>query len=199
MARKPSTRGGAVARWLRKGAVRPIRYLGDPVLRTEADPVRSFDKEARKELGRLVDDMFASMYEAEGVGLAANQIGNGLAVFVYDCNDDDDIWHVGHLVNPRIVLAGGESITDPEGCLSVPGLRYDTTRCRHAVARGLTMDGEEIEVEGTGNFARCLQHEIDHLYGKVYIDRLEGDVRKQALRDIRAADWSTPAERARLP
>lgn len=190
MPRKPSTRGGAVTRWLRKGSARPIRYLGDPVLRTTAELVTSFDKESRKELSRLIDDMFASMYEAEGVGLAANQIGNGLAVFVYDCHDDDDNWYVGHLINPEIVAADGGPTSDTEGCLSVPALRYDTTRAWHAVVRGLDLDGGEVEVEGTGNFARCLQHETDHLSGKVYIDRLEGEPRRSALRDIRAAQWS---------
>jgi peptide deformylase len=190
MPRKPSTVGGAVARWLHKGTVRPIRYLGDPVLRTSTERVTDFGKQSRRELSLLVNDMFASMYHADGVGLAANQIGVDLSVFVYDCHDDDENWYVGHLINPEIVLADGDPTVDSEGCLSVPGLRYDTTRSWHAVARGLDMNGNEVEVEGTGNFARCLQHETDHLSGKVYLDRLEGDERKAALRDVRNADWS---------
>jgi peptide deformylase len=176
----------ANARRRRRGTVRAIRYLGDPVLRTPTDPVTRFDKE----LERLVDDMFASMYEAEGVGLAANQIGVGLSVFVYDCHDDDDNWFVGHVVNPILTESDGEPTTDSEGCLSLPGLRHDATRSWHAAVEGVDIHGEPVHAEGTGNFARCLQHETDHLIGKVYVDRLESDARKAAMRDVRAAEWS---------
>ncbi|HEX3815247.1 MAG TPA: peptide deformylase [Mycobacteriales bacterium] len=170
----------------RKGTVRPIRFLGDPVLRTPTDPVTVFDRE----LERLVEDMFASMYEAEGVGLAANQIGVGLSVFVYDCHDDDDNWFVGHIINPVLVESDGEPTTDSEGCLSLPGLRYETIRGWHAAVEGVDMHGEPVRAEGTGNFARCLQHETDHLIGKVYVDRLESEARRVAMRDVRAAEWS---------
>lgn len=176
-----------IGRWRRRGSARPIRYLGDPVLRTPTDPVTSFDKD----LERLIDDMFASMYEAEGVGLAANQIGVGLSVFVYDCHDEDEEWHVGHIVNPRPVIAEGEQVTDVEGCLSLPGLRYETTRYRYAAIEGVDMHGEPTRAEGSGYYARCLQHEFDHLVGHVYVDRLDGDERKAALRDVRAAEWSS--------
>jgi peptide deformylase len=176
----------ATARRRRKGTARPIRYLGDPVLRTPTDPVTKFDKD----LERLIDDMFASMYEADGVGLAANQIGVGQSVFVYDCHDDDDNWFVGHVVNPVLVETDGEPTDDAEGCLSLPGLRYDTTRAWHAVVEGVDMHGEPVRVEGTGNFARCLQHETDHLIGKVYVDRLSGEAKRTAMRDVRAAEWS---------
>lgn len=171
----------------RRGTVRPIRILGDPVLRTEAVPVRTFDKE----LSRLIDDMFASMYEAEGVGLAANQIGVELAVFVYDCPDDEGTRHVGHVVNPKLISADGDQVTDVEGCLSVPGLYYDTTRFHHAAVEGVDKNGAPLQVEGTGYFGRCLQHETDHLHGKVYVDRLTGTPRKEALRAIRLAEWSS--------
>ncbi|WP_067831450.1 peptide deformylase [Actinomadura kijaniata] len=164
-----------------QGTIRPIRRLGDPVLRTECDPVRTFDAE----LERLVDDMFASMYEANGAGLAANQIGVGLQVFTYDCEDDKGRRHVGHVVNPRLVAADGEVLTASEGCLSVPGLRFDTPRHAHAVVEGFTVKGKPITVEGTGYFARCLQHECGHLKGQVYIDVLDGEARRAAMRAIR--------------
>ncbi|HVX42590.1 MAG TPA: peptide deformylase [Mycobacteriales bacterium] len=177
----------ARARRRHKGTTRPIRYLGDPILRTPTDPVRRFDEE----LERLIDDMFASMYEAEGVGLAANQIGVGLSVFVYDCNDDDDVWHAGHVVNPTLIVADGERRIDPEGCLSLPGLNYETARADHAIVEGFDKKGEPIRVEGTGYFGRCLQHETDHLIGKVYVDKLSGDTKREAMRDVAAADWSS--------
>ena len=165
----------------RRGTARPVRLLGDPVLRTECDPVRTFDTA----LERLVDDMFVTMYEENGAGLAANQIGVGLRVFVYDCEDDKGRRHVGHVVNPRLVSTGGESLVAPEGCLSVPGLRFDTPRAAHAVAEGVDVKGRPVRVEGTGYFARCLQHECGHLDGRVYIDVLSGDVRREAMRAIR--------------
>jgi peptide deformylase len=179
-------RRGRRPRWRRKGSERPIRYLGDPVLRTPTDPVTSFDTD----LERLINDMFASMYAADGVGLAANQIGVGLSVFVYDCHDDDEEWHTGHVINPRLVSTSGEPVTDSEGCLSVPGLHFDTTRAQFAAVEGVDLHGEPIHVEGSGYFARCLQHETDHLIGKVYLDRLDGDNRVTALREVRAAQWS---------
>ncbi|HEY9476198.1 MAG TPA: peptide deformylase [Mycobacteriales bacterium] len=171
----------------RRGTARPIRFLGDPVLRTPSEQVRTFDRE----LSRLVDDMFASMYAADGVGLAANQIGVELSVFVYDCPDDEGEQHRGHVVNPVLTLADGDVVTDGEGCLSLPGLQFDTPRHGHAVVEGVDRRGEPVRVEGTGYFARCLQHETDHLIGHVYTDRLTGEDRREALRAIRAADWPT--------
>jgi peptide deformylase len=167
----------------RRGTVRPIRRLGDPVLRTECDPVRSFDAA----LERLVDDMFVTMYEADGAGLAANQIGVSQQIFVYDCNDDEGRRHVGHVINPVLVAADGDTLVEAEGCLSLPGLRYDTPRSAHAVVEGVDLKGKPIRVEGTGYFARCLQHECGHLAGKVYIDVLSGEQRREAMRAIRAA------------
>lgn len=174
------------ARRAGSGTVRPIRVLGDPVLRTGCDPVRSFDDR----LKRLIDDMFASMYAAEGVGLAANQIGVSQRVFVYDCPDDQGRRHVGHVVNPVLVAKDGETVTGEEGCLSVPGLYFPTPRSGHAVVEGVDLTGKPVRAEGTGNFARCLQHETYHLDGKVYIDVLSGDTRREALRTIRSAEWS---------
>ncbi|MFB4317529.1 peptide deformylase [Actinomadura sp. 21ATH] len=167
-----------------RGTVRPIRRLGDPVLRTACDPVRAFDAS----LERLVDDMFASMYEAHGAGLAANQIGVPLRLFVYDCDDDRGRRHVGHVANPVLVAADGEILDEPEGCLSVPGLNFSTPRHAHAVVEGVDVKGKPVRIEGTGYFARCLQHECGHLDGGVYIDVLSGDARRDAMRAIRAAD-----------
>ncbi|RAY11482.1 peptide deformylase [Actinomadura craniellae] len=171
-----------------RGTVRAIRKLGDPVLRTECDPVRSFDAD----LARLVDDMFASMYAADGVGLAANQIGVALRVFVYDCKDAQGTRHVGHVVNPVLVVEDGGTEVDEEGCLSLPGLHFPTPRHAHAAVTGVDIEGRPVQVEGTGYFARCLQHETSHLNGGVYIDFLSGDTRRDALRAVRSADWNTP-------
>lgn len=104
------------------GHVRGMTLLGDPVLHTPCEPVSDFGPE----LARLIEDMFATMYAANGVGLAANQVGVGLRVFVYDCPDDEDVRHLGHLVNPRLVEADGDVIRGPEGCLSLPGLEAPT-------------------------------------------------------------------------
>ncbi|GLY83602.1 peptide deformylase 2 [Actinoallomurus iriomotensis] len=169
------------------GTVRPIRYMGDPVLRAECDKVTTFDAD----LKRLIDDMFASMYAADGAGLAANQIGVSLQVFVYDCADDTGRRHVGHVVNPTLVTADGELLDEDEGCLSLPGLRFATPRHAHAVVEGVDMTGEPLRIEGTGYFARCLQHESGHLKGQLYVDTLKGATRKEALRAVRQATWSS--------
>jgi peptide deformylase len=177
---------GAQAPRGKRGTVRPIRLLGDPVLRTRTDPVTSFDEALR----RLIDDMFASMYAAEGVGLAANQIGVSLSVFVYDCPDANLRQQVGVLVNPRVVTTGGDLDSDFEGCLSVPGLHYENPRPSFAEAAGFDEAGAPVRVAGDGQFARCLQHETDHLSGTVFVDRLRGRTKRRAMRDVLAADWS---------
>lgn len=166
----------------RRGTARPVRVLGDPVLRTECDPVRTFDAS----LERLVDDMFATLYAEDGAGVAANQVGVGLRAFVYDCEDGAGRRHVGHVVNPRLVAADGEVVVAPEGCLSVPGLYFETPRHAHAAVEGVDVKGRPVRVEGTGYFARCLQHECGHLDGGVYLDVLSGDARREAMRAIRA-------------
>ncbi|WP_193318425.1 peptide deformylase [Nonomuraea phyllanthi] len=175
------------------GEVRPIVHVGDPVLHHPCEPVTRFDEELRA----LVDDMFASMYAAEGVGLAANQIGVPLRVFVYDCPDADGQQHQGVVVNPVLELPEvGERRLDPgdEGCLSVPGQYAPLPRADHAAVRGLDAAGEPVTVEGTGLLARCLQHETDHLDGHLYIDRLPAKRRKQVL----AAYQSAMAENSPL-
>lgn len=136
-------------------------------------------------LQQLVEDLFATMYAARGVGLAANQIGVPLRVFVYDCPDDEDRRHLGHVVNPRLVALGGVRVTGPEGCLSLPGVEAGTSRYDEAVVEGWNTDGDPVRVEGTGFFARCLQHESDHLEGGVFTDHLSGLRRRRALRAVR--------------
>ncbi|MFE7428531.1 peptide deformylase [Streptomyces sp. NPDC057545] len=166
-----------------RGASRPITVVGNPVLHKECKDVTEFDDD----LARLIDDMFASQRTAEGVGLAANQIGVDLKVFVYDCPDDEGVRHVGAVCNPVLEeLAPEDRVLDDsnEGCLSVPTAYAPLARPDYAVVRGQDAEGNPIKVRGTGYFARCLQHETDHLYGYLYIDRLSKRDRKDALRQM---------------
>ncbi|MQA86211.1 MAG: peptide deformylase [Streptosporangiales bacterium] len=160
-------------------AVKPIRLFGDPVLRTPAEPVRDFDKELRK----LVKDLTETMLEAPGAGLAAPQIGVGLRVFTYHVDDQ-----LGYLVNPSLDLSE-EQYEDDEGCLSFPELSVRVKRAVRAVAKGFNVHGEPVTLEGTEMLARCVQHETDHLDGILFIDRLDPEQRKLAMKAIRAADW----------
>ncbi|MEU6403295.1 peptide deformylase [Streptomyces sp. NPDC046985] len=169
-----------------RGHVRPLTLLGDPALDAPCREVTDFGPE----LARLVEDLFATMYAAQGVGLAANQVGSPLRVFVYDCPDDEEVRHLGHLVNPRLVEAGGVSVRGPEGCLSLPGLEAGVERHDHAVVEGVTVTGEPVTVRGSGFFARCLQHECDHLEGRLYPDRLTGWRRRRVLGQAAKAPWS---------
>ena len=155
-----------------------IRQLGDPILRTRAEPVTAFDQS----LADLVELMFTSMYEARGVGLAANQIGNDSAVFVVDCND-----LIAVVVNPRLVELSEEKEVALEGCLSVAGRHYPTGRAVRATIEGQNQHGEPITLSGDGELARCFQHETDHLNGRLYLDRLVGDVRRQARVEVETA------------
>ncbi|MEU6311963.1 peptide deformylase [Streptomyces sp. NPDC047014] len=171
------------------GIVRTMSLLGDPVLHSPCEEVTAFGPE----LDRLIEDMFATMYAAEGVGLAANQIGVARRVFVYDCPDDEEVRHVGHVVNPRLVAADGEEFLGPEGCLSLPGLEAGTVRFDRAVVEGVTSAGVPVRVEGAGFFARCLQHECDHLDGTVYADRVTGRRARRLRRAIAKTPWgATP-------
>jgi len=172
------------------GAVRPITRWGTPVMHARTRPVTSFDQE----LHELVQDMFATMYAAEGVGLAATQVGIDLAVFVFDCPDDDHLRHVGVVCNPEVILPEGKERkleTADEGCLSLPGAYLELARPDHAVCRGQDHRGDPVEVIGTGLLARCLQHETDHLNGTVFGDRLSGRARKKlwALHEERAENY----------
>ncbi|GAA3180906.1 peptide deformylase [Streptomyces ramulosus] len=166
-----------------RGTSRPITVVGNPVLHKECQDVTEFGDE----LAQLIDDMFASQRTAEGVGLAANQIGVDLKVFVYDCPDDNGVRHVGAVCNPVLdELPAARRVLDDsnEGCLSVPGAYAELARPDYAVVRGQDAKGNPISVEGTGYFARCLQHETDHLYGYLYIDRLSKRERKGALKQM---------------
>ncbi len=163
-----------------RGRVRRITEAGEPVLHRPCRPVTAF---GTAELSGLVDDMFLTMYVARGVGLAANQIDVDLRVFVYDCPDGDGTRHVGHIVNPVLdEPAEPRRLVDAsEGCLSVPGPRRELGRADRAVVRGQDKDGNPLVIEGTGYFARCLQHETDHLDGMLYIDRLPARDRRAVL------------------
>ena len=161
-------------------SLKPILLFGDPVLRTPAEPVTDFDAELR----RLVADLTETMQDAPGVGLAAPQIGVGLRVFTYFVDDE-----LGHLINPSLDLSSDEE-TDDEGCLSFPGLAYPTKRAFGVVAKGFNMHGEPVTLEGSGLLARCVQHETDHLDGVLFIDRLDPEQRKLAMKAIRVADWN---------
>lgn len=157
-------------------AMREIRVLPDPVLRTPCDEITTVDDRVRS----LVEDLVETV-DADGrAGLAANQIGVNLRAFSWNVDDE-----IGYVLNPRIVELSDETQDGDEGCLSVPGLWYPTTRAWYARVVGTDLDGNEIEVEGTGLMARCLQHECDHLDGKLYLDRLERTVRKKAMRELR--------------
>ena len=160
-------------------SIKPIRLFGDPVLRTPAEPVTDFDAELR----RLVKDLTETMMDAPGLGLAAPQIGVSLRVFTYYVDDE-----LGHLINPELSLSA-EQETDDEGCLSFPGLAYPTPRAYGVVARGFSQYGEPVTLEGSGQLARCVQHETDHLDGVLFIDRLDPAQRKLAMKEIRAAEW----------
>lgn len=151
-----------------------LRLVGDPVLRTPTAMVTAFDPRLRD----LVARMFALMRAADGVGLAANQIGVGLRVFVYDLRDGI----AGHVVNPTLRIPDDSPWEEAlEGCLSVPGRHHPTRRASYAVVEGFDEDGTPTRVEGDGLLARCLQHEVDHLDGLLYLERLDPDTRRQAL------------------
>jgi peptide deformylase len=162
-------------------AVRDIRLLGDPVLRTVAQPVTTFDKELR----RLVRDLTETMRDAPGVGLAAPQIGVSLRVFTYEADDA-----VGHLINPVLGPFGEDVEAGEEGCLSLPGLSFELPRPDRVVAVGQNMYGDPVAIEGSGLLSRCIQHEADHLDGVLFIDRLEGETKKAAMKAIRDAAWA---------
>jgi peptide deformylase len=173
--------------------VRPILVSGDPVLATAATPVTEFGED----LARLVADLFETCTAANGAGLAANQIGDGRSVFVYDCPDGSGHHLRGHVVNPVLEtseLPGTEPDPrrDLEGCLSVPGERFPTGRAGWARVTGVDRHGDEVSVEGTGFFARCLQHEADHLAGRLYLSRLVGPHVLEAERMLERNGWTEP-------
>ncbi len=157
-------------------AMREIRTVGDPVLRTPCDPITSIDDRVRS----LVVDLVETVDHDGRAGLAANQIGVGLRAFSWNIEDE-----VGYVLNPTIVELSDDFQDGDEGCLSVPGLWYPTRRAWSARVVGEDLAGNEVVIEGTELMARCLQHEVDHLDGHLYLDRLERSVRQKAMRAIR--------------
>jgi peptide deformylase len=163
--------------------VKPIRLFGDPVLRMTARPVTTFDKELRT----LVKDLTETMLDAPGAGLAAPQLGVSLRVFTYHVDGE-----LGHLIHPELTL-GEEPQAGPAGCLSLPRRTLHCRRAYDVVARGWNMYGDPVVLEGTQRLARCIQHETDHLDGVLFVDRLDPEQRKAALRAIREAEWAGDA------
>ena len=164
--------------------VRTIVIMGDPVLRTRAEQVGSFDEE----LSRLVDDLFETMYHAEGIGLAANQIGVLKQVLVVDVRDEEDA-EAGRmvLINPRIVMATSEVEKETEGCLSVPGLEEIVKRPVGIRVEASDVHGSPISVDAEALLARALQHEIDHLQGILFLDRVSPLKRRMLMKKWKKA------------
>ncbi len=163
---------------------RMIRFFGDPILKTPAIPVTRFGRN----LEALVADLMDTVSVPGRAGLAAPQIGVGLRAFSYNVDE-----RRGYVINPELAEVSDERQHGDEGCLSVPGLYFPTTRAMRAVVRGVDLRNEPIVVSGESEMARCLQHETDHLDGTLYLDRLDPQTRRQAMREVRESDWFMPA------
>ncbi len=163
--------------------LRELRLLGDPILRTRSEPVTRFDDA----LARLIADLMDTVQEPGRAGLAANQIGSGLAAFSYHVDGQ-----LGYVINPRIVHRSGEQ-QGLEGCLSIPGVVAERLRSAAAVVEGVDRHGEPVTVAGTGELARCLEHETAHLHGELYIDGLEDSERRRVMRQLYAGQLRTGA------
>jgi peptide deformylase len=159
---------------------RQIRIFGDPVLKTVSDPIVTIDDRVRG----LVADLLDSVRLPGRAGVAASQIGVNLRAFSYNIDGD-----IGYILNPLIVELSGEPALIDEGCLSVPGLWYPTKRFSFARVTGIDLDGNPVELSGTGLMAQALQHEADHLDGLLYLDRLDKENRRAAMKEIRASTW----------
>jgi len=171
-----------------------IRVIGDPVLRQRAGEVTDINGK----LARLADDMLTTMYEAPGLGLAAPQVGVQKRLFVYDLGEGPQV-----VINPEVREARGEWAYD-EGCLSIPGLAFELVRPKEVHLVGYDLHGNELSIEADELLARCFQHELDHLDGVLFIERLEHDDRKAAMKIIReqrlsAADLVDAEVRAAAP
>jgi peptide deformylase len=161
-------------------AEREIRLFGDPVLKTACDPIGEITDKVRG----LVEDLLDSVALPGRAGVAANQIGVGLRAFSYNVDGE-----IGYVINPVLVEVSGEPEPVDEGCLSVPGLWYPTMRYPFARVVGIDLEGESIEVSGTGVLAQALQHETDHLDGTLYLDRLDKENRRAAMKQVRESTW----------
>ena len=160
--------------------VREIRVFGDPVLRTVCAPIETIDDGVRA----LVDDLIDSVKVPGRAGVAAPQIGVALRAFSYNIDGD-----IGYVLNPVLTEVRGDAVPTGEGCLSVPGLWHDALRHPWARDEGIDLDGNPVVIEGEGLMAQALQHETDHLDGKVYLSRLAPETRRVAMRQVRESDW----------
>lgn len=160
-------------------AVREIRLFGDPVLKTESAPIVDFEQAKT-----LIQDLLDTTKLPGRAGVAAPQIGVNLRAFSYHVNGE-----VGYLINPRIVQTFGEKVLVDEGCLSVPELWHKTPRFEEVIAEGVNLAGETVQIRGEGLLAQALQHECDHLDGLLYLDRLQSDERRLAMRKLRETEW----------
>jgi peptide deformylase len=160
---------------------RQIRLFGDPVLRSRADPIQVIPGDARTK--GLVDDLVDTVTPPGRAGVAAPQIGVPLRAFSYNIDGD-----IGYVINPVLEVSGEPELVD-EGCLSVPGFYFPRMRYPYARVTGVDAAGRPIEVEGDGLMAQALQHETDHLDGKLYLEGLEPEVKREAMRAVRSADW----------
>ncbi|MDR0782590.1 MAG: peptide deformylase [Propionibacteriaceae bacterium] len=183
------------------GQIRRITRWGEPVMHAQTTPVSEFDDE----LHHFIQDMFATMTAAEGVGLAATQVGDNRSLFIFRCPDEDERIITGVMINPTLELPEGKDRTlvpEEEGCLSLPGAFVSLARPDRALCRGLDHNGNPVELVGTGLLARCLQHETDHLFGMVFGDRLSARSRKALYSDHKAKayryleDWPVSAKQA---
>ena len=173
--------------------IRPITITGEPVLHQKAIEVTVFDDALRE----LVEDMFDTMDEAPGVGLAARQVGVNLRVFVYDYPDDQDNERRGVIINPILNIGPIEDgepdwDTELEGCLSVPGERFPIKRAEWATVSGVDLNQNPVEIEATGWFARIFQHEFDHLEGTLYVDKLVEPHKSDAADAVQENGWGKP-------
>ena len=171
-------------------ALLPIRTFGDPVLRERAGEITKITDVHR----RLIKDMIDTMRDAPGVGLAAPQVGVMERIFVWEVEEEH-----GALINPEIVKRSRNKFTEDEGCLSLPGLVYPVERDYEVVVRALDESGNEIEITGEDLLARVFQHEIDHLDGVLFIDRISEEERKEALSILRGQALGLPIPARRIP
>ena len=160
--------------------IREIRLFGDPVLRTVCAPIDEIDEGVRS----LVQDLLDTVELPGRAGVAAPQIGVAVRAFSYNVDGD-----IGYVLNPELVEVRGEAVPTGEGCLSVPGLWHDAIRHPWARVEGIDLDGNPVVLEGEGLLAQALQHETDHLDGKLYLSRLDAETRKIAMREVRESDW----------